>query len=522
MLASYESDSMMQSSVNEGLGEELRGLVHKLDVASIECEKLRLENEELRKKCEDRKSRVDYGDGKHQTSLELGSESARLDRKVQKESVEANDKLEIEKQRRLAAQKKAEELNILQQEHHRLLKENEALKCDKSKLKRDCEQLESHMNELLLRQKAVTEDTGMDKRKLKDCESEIFELRNTVKMSETRESSLVNQVETLKTRLDVEHDINVTAHKELLASQAEGKQHMARVTSLEEENMELEELMKAKEKVIMTLQTELQNNCKVAEETLRSQYMKSIARLESTLRFKLAELESAKSEASSLRDELKSLRYNLAMTPAQRSSGSRDKTEQMETMLKEVYELQQESVIMRHLLEQQRPAVQTIFEERTGRKNTYHISPSLFHPPQATQLEAKESEKVPAATKFPSALANFPFLPLSTSEHAVGVATRSQPSIIRSQPFNTRKMVSYTHRRPYSDSDLGKRLNGMGESSGRAAVSGLAGPPAFMKPPTASSSPPIRKRYVNVTELEIEEKESETATRTNQYKQTGV
>lgn len=402
--------------------------------------------------------------------------------------------------------------------------ENKSLKSQLSQLKEAKENVERQLEDLVRYQKEMAEENcqrsqeleaikenakhvGKEvnhaEQKLKEREAELVALRNEKKSWEKEECTLVREMEVLKERLEAEHDITETTHRELITSQVEGMERMQKLQDAEKQTVDLRRQLNEARRVNGELNSRVQGGeLKVKEEIerLRQSYSEQLARLQAELHFKDTDLEKARKETVSLRQELSQVHYSQAMTPGERTSG-RDKTEELESVLRDVFELQTQKDNMSRLLEQHRHIVKALYQQlASGQGGSIRLLDGVMRSaPAALALPVTEKERVPAAAKFPPALHDLP--------HMGSIRSSSSGSLLSS----SHKMSSSNQKRPYSDPDWERRMKVASESRGRPTHRRLSDMPPLgipsntvLLPPTSSSTGRSKVHYDNLVGLEEE------------------
>ena len=551
---------MQSSTVDEGFAGEFRKLHLQHETLLSDYEELK---RELQKEVESRRTLEESS--KMQTSVykEATDSLAKVREELveaRKETIQAKEQLVAEIERRRALQKEVDQLKVgvgdlrqrlnaetdtissllyqsvvgscsslpivgkqdlvmtgadthLVVESQQLSESNKALKSQLSELKEAKEkaekqlddsgrreksmaetisQLKQELEDISEREKSLEKEFSHSQQKLKEREAELVALRN-----EKRSWKITETV--LNERLEAEHDIAETTRRKLVASQTES---MEQTRKMQDVKIQLDEARNLKSTLAEV-------------EIVRQGLMEELGRLRVELHFRETDLQKAEKEAESLRNELHQVHYSQAMTPGEKTS-SGDNME-LESILKDVFELQKQKEIMTGLLQQQRVLATALYRQLYGKDpNRFVLEAVMQSAPAVLGLEPKEKERVPAATRFPSRLHTVPNMSsIRSSSSGSLMSPTSYSSTSHQIPSQKQKKV-----RPYSDPSLDRKVKTMSDPRGQPTLATLSDlPPLGIPTETVNMTAKLggsgkpRVHYENIQHLQEEAQRAQSSTR---------
>lgn len=496
MVLSYAGDMMQSSTVDEGFTEEF----HKLH----QQETLLSANEKLKRDLQIKMdSRHALGESiKTQKSVYDPSVTVREELvEAKKETKRATEQYLAEKERGIALKKELEELKLivdslrqrlkaetdtvstlldrsflgsssslpivgrqdlvltgadthLVMESQQLSESNKALRSQKNMEdtnSKKSQELEASKE----REKAVEKALSCCQQKLEEQDTELTTLRTEKRSWEIKKTTLNREVEMLNERLVAEHDFNETTRKELATSQMETTKRKRELQDLQIQRTTLE--------------------------GQKQELKRDLAEANLELILKEKDLAKAKNEVESIRTELAEMRDNQAMMPIEKTSYG-DNTE-LESVLKDVFELRKEKKNLTDLLEQQTELVKTLYLQLCGKDpnqfplDVVSLSRLTRSASAALASQSKEKESVPAATKFPSRLHRVP--------NMSSIRSSSNGSLISPPSSLSLQMPSQKQKkgRPHSDPSLDRKVKLSSDLREQATLSVLHDYPPLGIPP---------------------------------------
>ena len=360
-------------------------------------------------------------------------------------------------------------------------------------------QLKQELEDVSEREKSLENEFSHSQQKLKEREAELVALRNEKRSWEITETTLMREVDVLNERLEAEHDIAETTRRKLVASQTES---MEQTRKMQDVKIQLDEARNLKSTLA---EVEIVRQCLVEE----------LGRLRVELHFGETDLQKAEKEAESLRNELHQVHYSQAMTPGEKTS-SGDNME-LESILKDVFELQKQKEIMTGLLQQQRVLVTALYRQLYGKDpNRFVLEAVMQSAPAALGLEPKEKERVPAAIRFPSRLHTVPNMSsIRSSSSGSLMSPTSYSSTSHQMPSQKQKKV-----RPYNDPSLDRKVKTMSDPHGQPTLATLSDwPPLGIPTQTVNMTAKLggsgkpRVHYGNIQHLQEEAQRAQSSTR---------